>query len=285
MAIAAVALLGSAFNQSLADTNACFARLAAAIDIGHSRSSPGAKDVFGRDELDYNYELAVRIEGELIKAGIGRVVVVNRGLDTTSLPERPQKAFCSGADLFISVHHDNVDDNLKVSIEEQGRHLRYNDRIEGYTVYYSSQNAYADLSRALSLSVAEALLKEGVVPATPYQDIISDDLRKAVSPKLNVFDFSKLKVSQASPIPAILLEAGFISNKTDITRLRNPEYQTRIARGVIQGVRAICEKHPELAGLNKAVKARGGACGSDRIGRGTHLGKRRRLLSRITAYA
>jgi N-acetylmuramoyl-L-alanine amidase len=244
------------------DVGKCFAQLVAAIDIGHFRSSPGARDVFGRAELDYNIELAARIEAELVRSGIGGVVLVNRSLDMTSLPARPMKAFCAGADLFVSVHHDNVDENLKTgAVDENGRRIRSNDLIEGYTVYFSSQNRYADLSFALGLSVAEALRASGVLPATPYRNIIADELREPVSADLNVFDYQKLKVSRTSPIPAILLEAGFLSNRNDVRRLRNAEYRQRIALGIVDGLKAMCARHPGLAGLNRTAGNRRMQCG------------------------
>jgi len=268
LALAPWVALGCSAGRADADAGTCFARLVAAIDIGHSRSSPGAKDVFGRAELDYNVELAATIEDDLVRSGIGRVVLVNRSLDMASLPERPQKAFCAGADLFVSVHHDNVDDNLKKGVvDENGRRLRSNDRIEGYTVYFSSQNKYPDLSKSLGLSLAEALRASGVVPATPYRDVIADDLRRPVSSDLSVFDFQRLKVSQTSPIPAVLLEAGFISNRNDIRRLRSAEYRQRIARGVAEGLKSMCATRPDLAGLNRTAADRRLRCGASDRGR------------------
>jgi N-acetylmuramoyl-L-alanine amidase len=251
-----------AADEAADEAGRCFTQLVAAIDIGHSRSSPGAKDVLGRLELDYNVELAAAIEDQLVRSGIGRVVVINRHLDVATLGERPQGAFCAGADLFISVHHDDVVERLKtVVVEEGGRKLRSNDRVEGYTVYFSSQNRYADLSSRLGLSVAEALRANGVVPATPYQDVIADSLRKPVSADLNVFDYQRLKVSQTSPIPAILIEAGFLSSRTDMRRLRSAEYRLRIARGVVEGLKAMCAKRPGVAGLNKTAGDRRLGCG------------------------
>jgi len=246
----------SPHDANAADKSACFGSLIAAIDIGHTRVNPGAKDVFGRAELDYNYELVARIEGQLARSGIGSVIVINRSLDVASLPERPQIAYCSGADVFVSIHHDNVDGKLKDELANEGQTIRFNDRIEGYTVYFSSRNARAELSRDLGLSIAEGLLAQGVLPATPFQATISDELRRPVSAELNVFDFPKLKVSLTSPIPAVLVEAGFISSRSDMRRLRSFEYQSRIAQGIVQGLKAMCTRHPGLAGLAGAQKDR-----------------------------
>jgi N-acetylmuramoyl-L-alanine amidase len=254
--------LGWSPGRADTDVGTCFARLVAAIDIGHFRSSPGARDVFGRAELDYNVELAATIEDELMRSGIGRVVLVNRSRDMASLSDRPMKAFCAGADLFVSVHHDTVDEYLKtVIVDANGRRIRSNDLIEGYTVYFSSQNGFADLSVSLGLSVAEALRANGVVPATPYRNVIADGLRKPVSADLNVFDYQKLKVSRTSPIPAILLEAGFLSNRNDMRRLKTAEYRRRIALGLVQGLKAACAKHPGLAGLNRTAGDHRMRCG------------------------
>jgi N-acetylmuramoyl-L-alanine amidase len=262
VALAPWVVAGYTSASAADEVGRCITQLVAAIDIGHSRISPGAKDVLGRDELDYNVELATTIEDQLARSGIGRVVVINRNLDMPTLPERPQRAFCAGADLFISVHHDNVVDSLKMSVvDEQGRKLRFNDRVEGYTVYFSSQNRYADLSRALGLSVAEALRASGAVPATPYRDVIADDLRRPASDDLSLFDYQRLKVAQTSPIPAILIEAGFLSNRNDMRRLQSAEYRLRIARGVVEGLKAMCARQPELAGLNTAAGDRRLRCG------------------------
>jgi N-acetylmuramoyl-L-alanine amidase len=100
-----------------------------------------------------------------------------------------------------------------------------------------------------------------VVPATPHRDVIADDLRRPVGRDLSVFDFQRLKVSQTSPVPAVLLEAGFISNRNDIRRLRTAEYRQRIARGVAQGLKSMCATRPDLAGLNRTAGDRRLRCG------------------------
>ena len=140
--IVGVAISTSASDISSSDSNPCFKNLVAAIDIGHTQSSPGTKDVFCRTELEYNHELALIIAKTLREAGIGRAITINQNLDLGSLSERPRKAYCLGADLFISIHHDDVDEQLKESFEIDGRVIKFNDLVEGYTVYFSSHNAY-----------------------------------------------------------------------------------------------------------------------------------------------
>ena len=75
-----------------------------------------------------------------------------------------------------------------------------------------------------------------------------------MSKVLNVFDFPKLQISLTARIPAILLEAGFLSNRRDVQKLKNPEYQVQIANGIVQGLKAVCSKQPNLATLNASRK-------------------------------
>lgn len=252
IALSALLFLCSASARVLAsEGDVCFQKLSVAIDIGHYRASPGTKDVFGREELIYNSILAESIYNKFIQSGVGRAFIINKQLDIEILRERPLRAFCQKADIFISIHHDNVDKNLKEEKEVSGKIVQFNDDVEGYTVYFSSDNRLSDISKLVALSIAQSLLDQGVVTAKNHQNVIADQLRRPISQKLNVLDYRKLQVSSTAPIPAVLLEAGFLSNRHDIVRLQAPAYRGKIARAIVDGLRAACIKHPQLAGINK----------------------------------
>src|SRR5262245_62980268 len=71
-ALVGVAIASASLQAANAtERNSCFANLAVAIDIGHTRASPGSKDVFGRAELEYNSELVDKIQSQLARSGIG----------------------------------------------------------------------------------------------------------------------------------------------------------------------------------------------------------------------
>ena len=57
------------------------------------------------------------------------------------------------ADLFLSIHHDSVPDNLKERWEHEGKKNYYSDRFSGYAIFVSNDNA----DRADSLAFGHSL--------------------------------------------------------------------------------------------------------------------------------
>lgn len=51
--------------------------------------------------------------------------------------------------------------------------------------------------------------------------------------KANPADYFMIR---ESPSPSVLVECGFLSNASDETLLQDPQYQRRLAGGVVQGV-------------------------------------------------
>jgi N-acetylmuramoyl-L-alanine amidase len=51
--------------------------------------------------------------------------------------------------------------------------------------------------------------------------------------------------------PAVLVEAGFITNKSDVSKLENEQYREQIARAISEGIMAyrevVCHNQPTLA--------------------------------------
>ncbi len=114
------------------------------------------------------------------------------------LQARANVANLSGADLFISVH-------------ANGSKKR---TVRGYETFASGRDA---LGRSLA-----RIVQSRVIARTGMVD------RHA-----KTADFYVLRWTNS---PAILLEAGFISNPSDAARLRNPKFLTIIAGAVTDGV-------------------------------------------------
>src|SRR4029077_14737378 len=127
------------------------------IDVGHTATSPGADSARGVAEYEFNLKLADVIAQSLHKAGIDKTVrLVTSGTKMTSLFERAASANHLNADLFISIHHDSVPDNLKETWQYDGKKLSYSDRFSGYAIFVSNDNA----DRAGSLAFGHSLGQE-----------------------------------------------------------------------------------------------------------------------------
>src|SRR5579863_6326746 len=95
------------------------------IDVGHTIDSPGADSARGVPEYQFNLALAGAIKKKLVEAGFDnaeRLVTTTKHL--AGLVERPTRANAMHADLFISVHHDSVPNNLIETWDYEGQQHR-----------------------------------------------------------------------------------------------------------------------------------------------------------------
>ena len=231
----------------------CLAQLVPAVDIGHHLSSPGTLDVFGRAELFYNADLANQLVLSLSELGFRRIVLINRSLNERSLESRPRQALCEGAGVFMSIHHDNVDESKKAYSTIDGKRIGFNDEIDGYTIYFSSKNVMAELSKELALAISDEFNKIGIPSANKYQAFIADRNRKLVNPELNIWDYEGLVVLKYSTIPSILIEAGFLSNRHDIDRLKDAAFRKRLSDAIARATLTACISDGRLTDIASRV--------------------------------
>ena len=67
--------------------------------------------------------------------------------------ERVERANALGADLFLSIHHDSVPDQLLEKWEFEGEQRGFSDRFKGHSIFISDDNS----DRAGSLLFARLL--------------------------------------------------------------------------------------------------------------------------------
>ena len=133
------------------------------IDVGHTATSPGADSARGVPEYDFNLKLADVIAQSLHEAGFDKTIrLITSGAKFPSLFERARRANNVQADLFISIHHDSVPDNLKESWQYEGTKHSYSDRFSGYTIFVSNDNADRASSLAFGHSLGQELQKRGL---------------------------------------------------------------------------------------------------------------------------
>lgn len=173
------------------------------IDPGHGGSNPGT--VHGSfHEADTNLAIAKRLQAQLTSKGA--TVYMTRTTDQTVAPEgstlgaelaaRVDFAAAKQADVFVSIHGNSND----------------NTSIAGAMSFYP-----AGKSSALA-----AALQKGLIEQTGAQD-------KGIAD-------ATFYVLRANPLPAALIETGFLSNPDEAARLATPEYQEKIAAGLCIGL-------------------------------------------------
>ncbi|MGA8698792.1 MAG: N-acetylmuramoyl-L-alanine amidase, partial [Xanthobacteraceae bacterium] len=83
------------------------------VDVGHTADVPGAMSARGIPEYAFNLQLAREIKQFLVDAGFEQtVLLITATAPWRGLVERAARANSMHANLFISIHHDSVPDNL-----------------------------------------------------------------------------------------------------------------------------------------------------------------------------
>ncbi len=242
-----------------ADTS--FRELVIAIDAGHGGEDPGAVGRRGTREKTVVLAIARKL-AELIKKEPGmRPVMIREGDYYIGLRQRINKARQHNADLFISIHADAFRDH----------------RARGSSVFVlSNRGASSEMARWLAAKENAADLAGGVslddkddVLASVLLDLSQSASREA-SHEVASNMLGELKrlgkthkssvqsagfmVLKSPDIPSILVETAFISNPTEESNLRNGNYQAKLAKAMLNGIRDYFDNNPPPGTLRVARK-------------------------------
>ena len=163
----------------------------------------------GVREAEVNLQVAFHLR-EMLQA-VGATVIMTRVDDSyVSLPMRSQIANENGADFFISLHHNGID-NPKVNYTSTWYHGDADDSRQSL-----------DLARYIQQGVSDALQ----LPTSPAAGLYSDKL-------ITASGFGVLRLTEC---PAVLCEASFLSNPEEEARLQEDDYLRKEASGYFMGI-------------------------------------------------
>jgi N-acetylmuramoyl-L-alanine amidase len=240
-------------SERAGDTGSC-ARSAfrVLIDVGHTATSPGADSARGIPEYEFNLKLADVIAQSLREAGYDKTIrLVTSGTRMASLFERAASANHLNADLYISIHHDSVPDNLKETWQYEAKKLSYSDRFSGYAIFVSNDNADRAGGLAFGHSLGQELQKRGLHYTPHYTLPLMGRYRhELIDEEAGVYRYDHLIVLHSTRMPAVLLEAGSIINRQEELELAAPERRLMVAEAITSAVEEFC------AGRGQAVAAR-----------------------------
>jgi N-acetylmuramoyl-L-alanine amidase len=230
-------------TQHAGDSGSC-ARSAfrVLIDVGHTATSPGADSARGVREYEFNLKLADVIALSLHEAGFDKSVrLITSGAKLPSLFQRAASANHLDANLFISIHHDSVPDNLNEVWQYEGKKNYYSDRFSGYAIFVSNDNADRDGSLAFGHSLGQELQKRGLHYTPHYTLPLMGRYRhELIDAEAGVYRYDHLFVLHSTTMPAVLLEAGSIVNRQEELELATPERRLTVAEAVTAAVEDFC---------------------------------------------
>src|SRR5574337_199855 len=201
-----------------------------AVDVGHTLAAHGATSARGMGEFSFNQALAFRLVDTLRARGYAVQLVNGDGM-IGSLAARPAAA--PDAELFISIHHDSVNESELETWEWEGQRQTYSDRWRGYSLFVSRRNPSPEASLLCASAMGARLQREGFVPTDknarrhPWADQAD-----------TVHWYDNLMVLHQARQPAVLFEAGVIKNRDEELELANPARQARMAEALASGIAA-----------------------------------------------
>ncbi|MYM36824.1 AMIN domain-containing protein [Duganella sp. FT94W] len=228
--------------------------LTIALDPGHGGEDPGASGRNGSREKDIVLAIAKRLKNKLEDLPNIRVMLTRDGDYFVPLGTRVEKARKVQADLFVSIHADAfVQPTARGSsvfvLSEKGA-------TSSAARWLADKENSADAIGGVNLKNHDRQLASVLLDlSTTAQINDSMKLGRAVLGEIGGINrLHKGSVEQAGfavlkapDIPSILIETAFISNPEEEAKLRDEDYQNKLADAIVTGIRRYFAKNPPLA--------------------------------------
>jgi N-acetylmuramoyl-L-alanine amidase len=221
-----------------------------AIDVGHTKTSPGAISVTGQPEYEFNLRIAHRLE-EMLKAKspndpntIKPFIISSE--KPMALPARTKIAASHNADLFVSIHHDSAQDQYLEERQVDGKEQRFTNDYSGYSIFVSRKNLRYDESLDLAKRIGRAMKAASFPFARHHHEKIAGENRPYADEDAGVYAFDDLVVLKTAAMPAVLVECGVIVNPKEEQALLTKERQATIAAAIVRGIRDYLANAPVI---------------------------------------
>ena len=221
------------------------------IDPGHGGEDPGARGRHGSREKDVTLMIGKRLKALIDAEPEMRAVLTRDGDFYVPLGVRVDKARRVKADLFVSVHADAF---IRPHARGSSVFALSERRATSEAArWLAKKENEADLIGGVNIDVKDRYLAQTLLDLSQTATIDhSLRLGSAVLGELGqVNTLHKPRVEQASfavlkspDVPSILVETAFISNPDEEKRLNDEEYQDKLARAILAGIKRYLAKHP-----------------------------------------
>ena len=174
------------------------------VDAGHGGRDSGAV-ANGLYEKNLTLDIARRVEADLRRHGVD-VKMARTGDDDKTLQQRTYEANAWGADAYVSIHI-----NAAASAQANGFEVWHSIRPESK-------------SRDLAGLIAEEL------------DRLTPLANRGTKSKANIAGRDYYHVIRETRMPAVIVEAGFVTNPSDAAYLKEWSNLATIAEAITRGV-------------------------------------------------
>lgn len=216
-----------------------------AIDAGHGGEDPGAIGWYGTEEKQVALDIAKKLQHYLNNQPDKTAILIRKGDYYISLTERMSLARKHKADLLLSIHADAFS----------------NPKSDGGSVFVlSEKGASSAAARWLALAERKSDILGGVQIRNSYKSdgltpVLLDlsqtanhnasfaaaknilfSMQQAMPLHKSNVEMANFAILKAPDVPSVLIEAGFISNPKTEIKLKDGDYQHKVARSIVNGI-------------------------------------------------
>lgn len=213
-----------------------------ALDPGHGGDNRGCLGADGTREKKVVLAISKRVERILLEETSATPLMTRREDVFLGLRERTRMANAWDADLFLSIHL-NADEHGRGQGVEAWFLTSEAASEEAEQLVLKEEAAYADDVdlEHLDETAVGALLKEASMSrAQVHSEVLAEEVAKALH-KGTGWTFRGVKqarftVLKEARMPAVVVEAGFLSHHEQGLLLLRPDVQERIARSIVDAI-------------------------------------------------
>ena len=217
-------------------------RMLIVVDPGHGGHDPGALDGTATEKAS-NLAISLQLKKQLEADG-HTVRMTRTGDSFVELDDRVALANRIHADLFISIHANSERSGRVTGIETF--HCDNDSRFDPISLGIAAAKQFSLDRLKLGLSREPTILFRTILYGLLIEDsrYRSRRLANAIQQALINETLAETRGTKPGPYrvlrqancPAVLVEAGFMSNKVESMKLRDPAYQKKLVSGIWKGI-------------------------------------------------
>ncbi len=223
------------------------------IDVGHGGIDPGARGISGTYEKKLVLDYARELQRQLEATGRYRVVITRDRDVFLPLRSRFELAQKSGGDLFLSLH----------------ANTHRNGSVRGASVYTISEKSSDSEAEALAAKENKAdvlagvnlgaqtddvsrilidlIWRETMNLSKAFANILVTELGKSTKLLKNTHRFAGFAVLKSPTVPSVLVEVGYMSNKTEEAQLRSKAHRVKITSAIRKAIDNYFNWHEQMS--------------------------------------
>ena len=210
------------------------------IDAGHGGRDPGATSVSGQvHEKDLTLVLAQALRDELVKRGRVRVAMTRDDDRYLTLDDRAAVARRLDAAMFVSIHIDSAANPLARGASVYSlSDVASDTEAARLAARENAQSGSSEAADSIDGMLEDLAMRSQMSASAQLASKLVDKAAGRVELRPNPHRFAAFHVLRRADAPAVLFEAGYLSNADDELLLREPQQRDKMVLALAQAIEA-----------------------------------------------